>query len=579
MEHVTDSVIAESASRSVSRKFLLGLLAVSIIATIITGIGFLSEDAAFLFGQITFAIIPVGAGIAVMAAAATVTGRARTAWLIIGAGVLAWGLGEVIWVYYEVVKKIEVPYPGWADVFYVLGYPLMFGGVLTLPHVKPRPLERIRLSLDAFAGTIAGAAIMWVTYLGDQIYFDGEVGLLEQFVNIMYPFGDAFLLVAVMILAVRRSSRQFDKRLLYLGSALVLTAAADVVYVLQIENDAYVSGGRLDALWLASYGAFVAAGWFLAEPDAPKEQVARSSRLWQLFLPYAAIFMLFGLTLVDIGGEVSVLEMASGVVGLLIIARQAVAIRENRELVEHQRDDLIASISHELRTPLTGVTGFTALLNSDWDAFGNDERAEMITIIDSQAQHVNRIVTDLVGIARGTLHDTDLDEATHDVEWLCRDAVAMVPELAEGTIVLSVVVEDGLLVFADRIRLVQVLVNLLTNAVRYGGGHIRFNARLDHGRVLFEVHDSGSGVPKRYEEAIWDRFERGDHRLDAAVPGSGIGLPIARSLVEAHHGTIQYRRSEQLGGAAFIVSVPDAEKPAKPAAQLIDHSMSVGSGR
>jgi K+-sensing histidine kinase KdpD len=74
--------------------------------------------------------------------------------------------------------------------------------------------------------------------------------------------------------------------------------------------------------------------------------------------------------------------------------------------------------------------------------------------------------------------------------------------------------------------------------------------------LVLEVHDDGPGVPKRYEILIWDRFERGAHRYNAAIPGSGIGLALVSMLVRAHDGTVGYRRSERLGGACFSVVLP-----------------------
>ena len=76
------------------------------------------------------------------------------------------------------------------------------------------------------------------------------------------------------------------------------------------------------------------------------------------------------------------------------------------------------------------------------------------------------------------------------------------------------------------------------------------------GDVIFEVHDDGPGVPKRYELMIWDRFERGAHRYNAGTPGSGIGLAVVAMLAKAHEGAVGYRRSERLGGACFSVFLP-----------------------
>jgi signal transduction histidine kinase len=547
---------------------ILGLLVVSVVSAVLLGLQILSEDAAFHFSSIVYVIVPAGSGLVVMAAAMTREGRSRVAWFTIGAGVFAWGVGEIIWVLYEYVLNTEVPYPGWADFFYVAGYPLVFVGVMLLPHVKPHRLERIRLSMDALAGAIAVAAIMWVAYVGDQVYFDPEAGFVEHLVNVMYPLGDVFLLTAVVVLAVRRSSYRFDVRLFALAASLIFAAVADYIYILQVEADTYVSGGWLDAIWLIDSAAVIVAGLYLIKTVKPTEQVVRRSRIWQLGVPYAAIALLFGLTLWDSGSDLSVLRVASVVVALLIIGRQAVAIRENRELVERQRNDLIASVSHELRTPLTGVTGFSAVLNSEWETLDDDNKFEMVSIIDNQAQHLNRIVSDLVGLAHDGLQSTDLELDIVAIDEVPTDASVMVRELVDGEIELEIATEPGLWVFGDRGRLTQILVNLLTNAVRYGNGQIRLDTHAHDGHVVFEVHDSGPGVPKRHEEAIWERFDRGVHRLDATIPGSGIGLSIARSLAEAHGGTLTYQRSDVLGGACFTMSLPAPSTSANTAPQL-----------
>ena len=540
----------------VRRAVILGLFVVTVVSAFVVLLGLLSEDAAFTFSSWIYVIVPLGAGVVLIDAATTLSGRNRVAWLTIGVGVLSWAMGEVIWAVYEWVLAVEVPYPGWADLFYVAGYPLVLVGILTLPHVRSRGLERVRLFLDATAGTIAISAIMWVAYLNELIYFDSELSLLEQYVNIMYAVGDLFLLVAVMILAVRRGSQRFDPRLVAVAVGLIIDVFADIVYIPMVEAGTYVSGGWLDATWLFAYGAYIAAAWYLLEPEVSTEQVDRSSRVWQLGAPYAAIALLFGLTLLETGGDASTLQIASGIVGLLVIGRQGVAIRENRQLVEKQRAELIASISHELRTPLTGVIGFTALLDNEWETIDDGERAEMISIVNDQAQHISRIVTDLVGLARNSLETAHLELGDHDVDLLVRDAVAMIPRLVDGTITFETDIQPGLTVRGDRGRLNQVLVNFLTNAIRYGGGSIQLDARAEHGRIVIDVHDNGPGVQKRYEEAIWDRFERGAHRYDATIPGSGIGLPIARLLAEAHGGTATYQRSAKLGGSRFTMSVP-----------------------
>jgi K+-sensing histidine kinase KdpD len=123
-----------------------------------------------------------------------------------------------------------------------------------------------------------------------------------------------------------------------------------------------------------------------------------------------------------------------------------------------------------------------------------------------------------------------------------------------------------LIAHVDAERLEQILVNLITNADRYGGERCLIKAFAKGGTLVLEVHDAGEGVPKKYELVIWDRFERGPNLYNASVPGTGIGLAVVRTIVEAHGGRVGYRRSEDLGGGCFWVEMPgrldsDTERP------------------
>jgi two-component system sensor histidine kinase AdeS len=122
---------------------------------------------------------------------------------------------------------------------------------------------------------------------------------------------------------------------------------------------------------------------------------------------------------------------------------------------------------------------------------------------------------------------------------------------------LTIEVEAHLQAMLDAGRVQQVMVNLLSNAVRYGQGKSLIVVRREGNDLAIEVHDNGPGVPKKYELAIWERFERGVNRLNAGTPGSGIGLAVVDAITKAHGGETAYRDSERLGGACFRVVLPD----------------------
>lgn len=533
----------------------VAVVAISVFGTLVMTGQIGSDRFIYEVSVWTYVVVPVAAGALLVAAGWRQRDRGRAAWTLIGVGVALWGLGEVIWVSYSYLRNAEIPYPGWADVFYVVAYPIIFAGVLLLPHVRARKWERARLSLDALAGTVALSALVWTFYLRDAIYIDSEAGLLENFVNLAYPAGDLILLIAFMILATRRSNLQFDGRILIVALGMLITAVADMAYVFQIEAETYVEGGRLDATWLAAYGLFALAALLVAGPPRLREQADRPGRLWPLIAPYTAIAVLFAVTLGELGGQATILQIATAAVGILIIARQGVAIRETREVVEKQRNDLVASISHELRTPLTSMAGFTELLadNPDLD---EADRIEMIGIVNTQTKHLTRIVGDLVEVARDILETAPLIRTEIRVDELIQSAIGMLTNGAASAHI-TTHVEDGLVVSGDVDRLRQVVVNYLTNAGRYGKGQVEVHARRSgNNKLIIEVHDNGPGIPKKHEVTIWDRFERGAHTYLSEVHGSGLGLAIARQLITAHRGETGQHPSERLPGACFWLTLP-----------------------
>ena len=496
---------------------------------------------------VVYSFIGAASGLLLLAAASGTRGRARIAWSLIGAGILCWGIGETLWV--VVAEAGEIPYPGPADFFYVAGYPLIFAGVILLPYLRPGPHERIRLAIDATAGALSLALVMWVGYLHDIVGLGSSP--LETFLSLLYPFGDVLLATALMVLTMRRSEQRVDMRIFLLAGGVALTTVADVIFSLQSAAGSYVEWTPLDGLWLLSYGLFALTTWFVTTPSVPEDATYRSMNGWRLAAPYSLVALLFSVHLLTSAGNHLLLNITTTVVAALLVLRQNVAIRERRELLERQRDDLVASVSHELRTPLTGIQGYAELLSESWDVLNPDDRREMLDTISTQSDHLGHIVSDLVDVARDRLQNVKLNRIEAGASDLVRDAVAA----CAGRRTIGIVA-DPARVWADRDRVLQVLVNLITNAIRYGRSEIKVVVRRANSQVLFAVHDDGPGVPPKFQARIWDRFERGAHSDTASVPGSGIGLSVAKDLVVAHGGTISYRTSELLGGACFEFSIP-----------------------
>lgn len=506
-------------------------------------------------GPTVYSISAGGAGALLILGAFRLHGRARLAWALVGTGVVCWGIGETVW-NLQSLGTGEIPYPGPADFFYVAGYPMIFAGVILLPYLRPGRFERMRLAIDATAGTVSLAVVMWVAYLSQMATVDSTQAPLEAILGLVYPFGDVLLATALMVLAMRRSEHRLDVRIILLAVAVAFTTIADVVFALQTAADTYVEWQWLDGLWLFSYAAFALVGWAITRPAAQTDSAYRSNR-WHLFAPYSAVIALFLIRLVTSSGESLVLNLATTAVAGLVVLRQSIAIQERRELLEGQRDDLVASVSHELRTPLTGIQGYARLLTDEWDVFGDQDRRQMVETIGNEADHLGRIVTDLIDVARDRLQSVQLQRKPLVAAHLTRTAITAA---AHGRKIETELDEEAL-VIADPDRVQQILTNLITNAVRYGRSRILVTLRTGVGMAWFAVHDDGDGVPTQHQHEIWDRFERGAHKLNATVPGSGIGLSVARDLAIAHGGTIGYRTSDKLGGACFEFSIPLSGAP------------------
>jgi signal transduction histidine kinase len=527
----------------------LSIAAVSVIA------GFLLVAGAFptsnpALGPATYSISAVGAGAVLIFGALRLQGRARLAWSLIGLGVLCWGVGETVW-NLEAMATGEIPYPGPADFFYVAGYPLIFAGVVLLPYLRPGRFERLRLAIDAAAGSLSLAVVMWVSYLSRVTDFDATQAPLESLLNLFYPFGDVFLATALMILAMRRSEQRLDARVIVLAVAVAFTTVADVIFALQSAANTYIEWQWLDGLWLFSYGAFALGGWAISRPTEKTDRTYRSHR-WHLLAPYSAVAALFAIRLASSSGESLLLNLSTTAVAGLVVLRQGIVIRERRELLDRQRDDLVASVSHELRTPLTGIQGYARLLTESWDAFSEQDRRQMMATVADEGDHLGRIVTDLIDVARDRLQNVELQKSPIATADLAREAIAAT---ASGRQI-DIAQDENIVVLADLDRVRQVLANLLTNAIRYGRSRILVTIKSRDGMAWFSVHDDGPGVPAKHQHEIWERFERGAHKFDATVPGSGIGLSVARDLVAAHGGAIGYRSSDLLGGACFEFSIP-----------------------
>jgi len=534
------------------------LAAAAVLFSLVLGAGVLDDSSALVFSDVVYPVVALGAAALLILGAMHRSGRDRISWSLLGVGVAFSGLGELTWAWYELVLGLEPPFPGLPDVFYLASYPMLAMGLWLAPRLAVNGYQRAQQIIDGVAITAGISVVAWITVLQPMYSAAADTALSELVVGAAYPLGDILLVSTIGIVGFRRSTHLQDRALWLVIGALLVTAFGDIVFMTQDWAGTYVSGGWVDATWLAAYGLYALGASLLPEPLEQREVRDRRLGLWSVLTPVAVLAVMGGIRVVgklasgDTAQVLTALGFAS--LGALVIGRILLVLAEDRHLVDDERRQLISVVSHELRTPLTAVKGYLDVTLDDWDSLLDTERREMIEVAREQSHLVTRIVTDLIAASRETLHATELASEPTRLSPAVHDVVAALGLRPEVT----VSVDPELGVLADRERLAQILTNLIGNAHRYGRGAITLRARKANGQIELAVHDNGPGVPPRYRETIWEKFERGQHRFDAATPGSGLGLAIVKSLAIAHGGQVGYRTSEKLGGACFWVRLPAA---------------------
>lgn len=476
-------------------------------------------------------------------------------WFGVGIGVAAVGIAvhAVTW-----MIASDVPVYGPIDLFWIAGYFIGIVGLARLPHATGSTWQRVRLLLDGLIGAVAVGALLWATTLRDLTSSLGQEGRLGQVIGSAYIILDALVLVVLMIVVVRRSTYRFDLRLVFIATAAVAQGIGDVAFLTSGIGRSFIEAEPVYPLNILAVTLFAATGAIIAHQPAAREYAARvKTPAWAVVLPYSFAAIMVALLIFQVPtGSLSPdsvgLFYATLTIGALVVVRQAVAIRENRRLVEDQQTALVASISHELRTPLTAMVGFLELLDSG-EISDEEEQSEMTTIVNQQATYLSRVVSDLVMLASDSIAKMDLEIEPTAVDGLAWGAVNAAAVDSSGV---TVDADTSIVAYLDKGRMQQALANFLANAVRYGGDRILVVASADGGDLMLEVHDDGRGVPRKYELLIWEKFERGPNRLNATIPGSGIGLAVANAIAKAHGGAAGYRRSTRLGGACFWMRLP-----------------------
>ena len=237
----------------------------------------------------------------------------------------------------------------------------------------------------------------------------------------------------------------------------------------------------------------------------------------------------------------------------LMAAHASFALQNARSIgvIETQitaRDRLVASVAHELRTPLGNASGLAGELSDNWDNMESAERRKLVELIAQESTDASQIVEDLLVSARADLGQLPLLRQPIDLRVQAQSAVDSLGESGAGMIDIT---GSRPSVLADPVRVRQILRNLITNAIRYGGDTIAMRLSSDDSAGLVELIDNGPGVEPGLEEALFTDFARGSAPVQESV---GLGLSISRQLARMLDGELRCRRHEDK--TIFELSLP-----------------------
>jgi signal transduction histidine kinase len=270
---------------------------------------------------------------------------------------------------------------------------------------------------------------------------------------------------------------------------------------------------------------------------------------------------------------VSTLRALCGQVALVVrnIQYNEELARKNQELthLDQLKSDFMATMSHELRTPLTSIIGYSDMLLSGMTGELNEKQSAFVDSILKGGEALLNLINDVLDLTKIEAGRLELNREAVDLRAALLGVLPVVkPRAQDKRIRISTFLPTDLpLVWADPGKLNQILLNLITNGIKYTheNGSVSVEARTLEGLVEIWVNDTGIGIAREDQDKVFQRFTQIDSSATRSQGGTGLGLAIVRELVELHGGTI--RLQSKLGkGSSFVFTMPISTRPADPLA-------------
>jgi signal transduction histidine kinase len=241
----------------------------------------------------------------------------------------------------------------------------------------------------------------------------------------------------------------------------------------------------------------------------------------------------------------------------LLYAEQLETAKRLRE-VDRLKSEFMASMSHELRTPLNSIIGFSDVLLEGIDGDLNERMVEDVTLIRDSGRHLRELISEILDMSKIEAGMMDLRYDVVDVSQVAKEIIANTRSLSFAKHIDVRLDLDPKLdkIEADRTRLIQILLNLMSNAVKFTNeGSVSLIIKDGGEDVLFSIEDTGIGIDERDIPIIFEQFRQIDGSLTRKAGGTGLGMPISKSLVELHGGEMEVQSKPGVG-SVFSFTIP-----------------------
>ena len=243
------------------------------------------------------------------------------------------------------------------------------------------------------------------------------------------------------------------------------------------------------------------------------------------------------------------------------VSDSLVNFNQELERTNQLKNQFLANTSHEIRTPLSSIIGFTHLLLAQGYNPNSERHKEYLSIIQSSGKHLLALINDILDLSKIEANQLEIQWEEVNVSLLCHNVLALVKEKAanKGLQLRLEIESEKIAIVADPLRLKQMLLNLIFNAVKFTtSGSVGLQVKAEDELVYFTVWDTGAGIPEEYQAELFQPYCQIPNTKVSREEGTGLGLALTRKLAEIHGGSVEVK-SEIDCGSSFTVTLPRSQ--------------------